>query len=138
MRNDANQHRNSRLSRVMGNTRVSTATAPSTRRRHERAPRVSVFKFAEAIFPSRQTIKCVIRNLSETGALIAADSVEGFPEYFTLNLPTGRGPTPVQLVWQKDNNGGVRFLDRAEAPPPAAKAAPAQGFGKRAAFGKRV
>lgn len=67
-------------------------------------------------------VRCIVRDMSVTGAKLAVrDSKHitktngkmGLPELFTLNIRLDRIAVDCRVVWQKDDEVGVRFT----APP---------------------
>jgi hypothetical protein len=55
-------------------------------------------------------IDCVVRNMSNTGAMLEVTSPVGIPQHFTLILPMdGHRRTPCQVVWRKEKRIGVAF-----------------------------
>jgi hypothetical protein len=55
------------------------------------APRRRVLKGARIVFNNdSSTVNCVVRNMSETGALLVVESSLGVPEEFHLVLDDGR------------------------------------------------
>lgn len=56
----------------------------------------------------RSTITCIVRNLSEGGALLRVESVVGIPDEFILSLD--HGPRlPSRVVWRRATELGVEF-----------------------------
>jgi hypothetical protein len=72
-------------------------------------PRSRVFKAGTIEFHGGG-IDCVVRNMSETGAMLEVTSPVGIPEHFTLILPTdGHHHMPCHVVWRKEKRIGVAF-----------------------------
>jgi hypothetical protein len=54
-------------------------------------------------------IKCVVRDLSTTGAALEVSSQLGIPATFTLVVPGDGLHLPCAVVWRKDYRIGVHF-----------------------------
>ena len=74
------------------------------------ASRRKVLKGAHAVFnDGRSTISCIVRNLSDDGALLRFDSVIGLPDAFVLALSDGtRRACAIQR--RSGTEVGVTFL----------------------------
>jgi len=53
-------------------------------------------------------ITCMVRNWSDTGAMLDVSPI-GIPEHFTLLVPPDGRRKPCRLVWRKEKRIGVRF-----------------------------
>jgi PilZ domain len=55
------------------------------------------------------SIPCVVRNLSETGAAIEANSPLWFPDQFILWIERDNSRRWCRIVWRRDKRIGVHF-----------------------------
>jgi diguanylate cyclase (GGDEF)-like protein len=62
----------------------------------------------------QSTIDCIVRRVSETGAVIEVESVLGVPERFHLLIPGEGEPQPCKRSWQSEKQVGLVF-ETAEA-----------------------
>ena len=72
------------------------------------AVRQHVLKAATIEFGSGE-IRCVVRNISATGAALDLSSPIEIPEHFTLALPADGQQMPCHVVWRNDRRIGVAF-----------------------------
>ena len=56
------------------------------------------------------TVDCVVRNTSETGALLELKSHAGIPDKFTLIIKPDYLKRSCELVWRSARNIGVKFV----------------------------
>ncbi|HET9902795.1 MAG TPA: PilZ domain-containing protein [Xanthobacteraceae bacterium] len=64
----------------------------------------------------RGRISCIVNNLSNGGARITC--AEPLPDEFILKLTPGRGhPRECRVVWRRNQDLGVQFVDRLWDPP---------------------
>ena len=75
---------------------------------HRRAPRYDVLKTGTVKF-GRNSINCLVRNLSTTGAAIEISSRAELPERFVLVVPGDGLQLPCRTVWRKEHRIGVAF-----------------------------
>lgn len=61
----------------------------------------------------RSTISCLVRNLSDTGALLRVESPIGIPDIFTLVIP-GELQHEARVVRRSGTEVGVTFVARAQ------------------------
>ena len=84
------------------------------KRRH---PRRRVLKQARIIFNNRfSVVDCTVRDLSLSGCRIRLHAPLPLPRAFIVAFPLLQVERPARLVWQKELEAGVEFLD---PPPPA-------------------
>jgi hypothetical protein len=67
-----------------------------------------VFKAAIIEFPGR-AFSCVVRDLSDTGALLEIPSQTGIPHEFSLSIPTAELQRPCRAVWRSAKGIGIAF-----------------------------
>jgi len=72
------------------------------------APRHRVSKAAKIEFLDN-TISCVVRDLSLTGAAIEASVRFGIPERFTLIMPDDGLRLACRVAWRREYRMGVAF-----------------------------
>jgi hypothetical protein len=75
---------------------------------HRRASRYDVLKTGTVKF-GRNSINCLVRNLSTTGAAIEISSRAELPERFVLVVPGDGLQLPCRTVWRKEHRIGVAF-----------------------------
>ena len=71
------------------------------------AQRNRVLKAGKIEFGS-SAINCMVRNITELGAMIDVTSPIGIPDHFTLALQTGRHKY-CRIIWRNDKRIGVAF-----------------------------
>ena len=54
-------------------------------------------------------ISCLVRNMSDSGAMLDVTSPIGVPELVSLVIPTEGKRLPCRVVWRKEKRIGVRF-----------------------------
>ena len=54
-------------------------------------------------------ITCMVRNMSDTGAMLDVATPVGIPHHFTLVLRANGHRMPCRLVWWKEKRIGVAF-----------------------------
>jgi hypothetical protein len=74
-----------------------------------RAQRLRTFKGGSILFGTAPAIDCVIRNMSETGALLAVESPVGIPDEFTLLIKPELIKRACRVAWRKADRIGVHF-----------------------------
>ena len=72
------------------------------------SPRTKTLKGAQISWPSGSAVKCIVRNLSETGAKIEVHSP--VPATFDLVFDLDHSRRSCRVVWRKEPMMGVRFL----------------------------
>jgi hypothetical protein len=76
---------------------------------HRIAPRHRVLKAGTVEFGGGG-IDCIVKNVSDTGALLEVTSPVGIPERFTLVIPQDNIAKPCRVMWRKEKRIGVAFL----------------------------
>ncbi len=81
---------------------------------HQQAPkkdreaqRKSVYKFGLVQAPNGEEIRCVVRDLSESGAKLVLEGTISLPGEFRLVIDGYHAPTHALLKWQNENEAGV-------------------------------
>jgi hypothetical protein len=77
---------------------------------HRIKPRLRTLKGGSILFGVAPAVDCVIRNMSETGALLAVDSAIGIPEDFTLLIKPELIKRNCRVMWRSANRIGVAFV----------------------------
>jgi hypothetical protein len=54
-------------------------------------------------------VTCMVRNMSDGGAMLDVATVAGIPGYFTLILRADGRRMPCQAVWWREKRIGVAF-----------------------------
>jgi hypothetical protein len=72
------------------------------------SPRTKTLKGAQLFWPAGSAVKCIVRNLSETGAKIEVHSP--VPATFDLVFDCDLSRHSCQVVWRKEPMMGVRFI----------------------------
>jgi hypothetical protein len=54
-------------------------------------------------------ITCMVRNMSDTGAMLDVATPVGIPDHFTLVLRANGHRMPCHVVWWKEKRIGVAF-----------------------------
>src|SRR5262245_22351879 len=57
----------------------------------------------------QSSIDCIVRRISDVGAVIEVESVRGIPEHFHLMIPGEGAPQPCKRAWQSDKQIGLVF-----------------------------
>ena len=78
---------------------------------NRRADRAKVFRAAKIIYNNKMSVsECSIRDLSDTGCRVVAESLAGIPDHFTLHVLTGDSRYECEVAWRKYNMMGLRFI----------------------------
>lgn len=88
------------------------------RRRHTRSRDFASGTIADG--RRRATVDCVVRNLSEGGALLLLDEPRRAP--VEMELAIRGGSRPARIVWRGDTAVGVAFATENHLPAPRAAA----------------
>jgi hypothetical protein len=72
------------------------------------SPRTKTLKGAQLVWPAGSAVKCIVRNLSETGAKIEVHSP--VPGTFDLVFDSDHSRHSCRVVWRKEPMMGVKFL----------------------------
>jgi hypothetical protein len=70
--------------------------------------RMRTLKGAQIIWPTAAPIKCIVRNLSETGASLEVHSP--VPPTFYILFDGDQSQRLCGVVWRKETRIGVKFL----------------------------
>jgi hypothetical protein len=84
------------------------AGAPPLRLERRLAPRRNTHIAAEIVFDGRQRLTCIVKNVSETGAMLELQGVGKVPNNFTLEVP-GHQPQRCRVVWRTLRQMGVEY-----------------------------
>jgi hypothetical protein len=72
--------------------------------------RTRVLKGAKMLFGKFTVVDCIVRNLTNKGAGLEAESANDLPDRLDLTLDAGHSIRQCRLVWRKSNTAGVEFL----------------------------
>jgi hypothetical protein len=70
-----------------------------------------VLKAGTIAFGQAAGIDCVVKNMSEKGALLSVTTSVGIPDSFTLLIPHDQLQRPVRVIWRRAQSVGVVFED---------------------------
>jgi hypothetical protein len=73
------------------------------------APRKRVLKSGIIDLGAGGTIACSVKNISETGALVEANTPLFIPDKFKLIVQTEELSRPCHVIWRKEKRIGVVF-----------------------------
>lgn len=90
--------------RLLGKIRAGSVAGEK-----RRAARRSVARAARISF-ARQSMTCIVRNLSATGAAIEAANLAAIPDSFRLVLEMESTERRCQVAWRRTNRVGVQFI----------------------------
>jgi hypothetical protein len=75
------------------------------------APRMRTFKGAQLVAPGLfSTFDCIVRNMSETGALVEVPSTVGIPGVIILRLNDRTLERNCRVAWRTEQRMGLRFV----------------------------
>lgn len=75
------------------------------------SPRGRALKGAKIAFNQKASVMdCIVRNLTDKGALLKVPSTVGIPERFDIKLDTERAYRPCKVVWRRDDSLGIEFI----------------------------
>ena len=72
------------------------------------SPRKRVLKAGTIEFGG-SAITCMVRNMSDTGAMLDVATPVGIPDHFTLVLRANGRRMPCRVAWRKEKRIGVAF-----------------------------
>lgn len=75
-----------------------------------RSPRRRVLKAGTISFGIAAGIDCVVKNISDTGALISVESSVGVPNNFTLVIRTDSLRREAVVKWRRARSIGIAFV----------------------------
>jgi hypothetical protein len=52
---------------------------------------------------------CILRNISETGALLQIEHIAGLPSHFTVGVELDAFEVPAKWIWREEERVGVQF-----------------------------
>jgi hypothetical protein len=73
--------------------------------------RVKVFKGAVIAFAGT-TVPCMVRNLTESGAMLELKSRAGIPDHFELRIQAESFVRQCRVIWVTEAKLGVSFADK--------------------------
>jgi hypothetical protein len=81
-------------------------TTIAEKRGHQRH---RVFKAGKIGFNRGSVIDCLVRNVSESGALLQVVTPLGIPDRFDLMIEGEKAPRACRIMWRKERQIGVAF-----------------------------
>ncbi|HZS81967.1 MAG TPA: PilZ domain-containing protein [Stellaceae bacterium] len=90
----------------MQNGEDGKAGAGAERRRHERAPLLH----SGSLHQNDDVVDCVIKDISASGARLMMERRIAEQDNFILDID-GVGLFPSRIVWQREGQAGIRFLN---------------------------
>jgi hypothetical protein len=83
-----------------------------------RAPRVRTFLQARISYgDGALSIECTVNQLSDVGARVNLASTSALPDRFDIVIPQRDIARRAKLVWRKDDQVGIEFVDGEESHP---------------------
>lgn len=76
----------------------------------ERAKREHVFRPGRLYLSKTHHVRCVIRNVSETGAYVHMESTEPLPEIVVLRFEQTGTVKKCRVAWQNEIEVGLAFI----------------------------
>ena len=73
-------------------------------------PRQRTFKSGTIVFNRAGGVTGMVRNLSQTGAMLEVESVIGIPDEFTLLIEHDHFRRNCRVVWRRPTRIGVEFM----------------------------
>ena len=73
-------------------------------------PRHRTLKAGTIVFNRAGGITGLVRNLSQTGAMLEVETVIGIPDDFTLLIETDHFKRDCHVVWRRPTRIGVEFV----------------------------
>ena len=82
------------------------------RENRRRAPRVRTLKAARIVINGGYSVyDCLIRNLSDTGAMLAMSAPQGVPSQFQIMMDAAKQRRQCTVRWRSENALGMSFDD---------------------------
>ncbi len=103
----------SNASAKAGDVRISEIKTRSSKK--GRAPREPVFRPGKIFLSKTHNVRCVIRNVSATGAYVHMDNTHPLPERVVLHFTQSGLVKKCRVVWQKEVEAGLEFIDPDQA-----------------------
>jgi hypothetical protein len=74
-----------------------------------RSPRHRVYKAGTIAFNRAGGVRCIVRNISETGACLQFDNPFGIPGSFDLVITSDQASHHCDVMWRAGHRMGVAF-----------------------------
>jgi hypothetical protein len=75
-------------------------------------PREKVYRFARLVLTGEMSVKCVVLDLSRSGARVQYDNFgAGLPEFVTLEFEASGISRKARVRWERDHQAGLAFVD---------------------------
>ncbi|MDH7795506.1 MULTISPECIES: PilZ domain-containing protein [unclassified Beijerinckia] len=80
--------------------------------RRQRQRRRTYLRGLIAFNDRNSTLECLVRNLSQNGALISIPNTSDIPGAFEIAIHKQGESRPAQMVWLTETHAGIRFVPR--------------------------
>lgn len=108
-----------RIEKITATAKRHSLTMSRRRKETRQSDRKTVFKPASLAYGEANATHCIVNNISTHGARITIDRNDAFPQQVTLKIDLSAISYDAQIMWCKDKEYGLRFLD--EASPTASR-----------------
>lgn len=90
--------------------KVTDVRIPQLRQKPTRAKREPVFRPGKVYLTKTDSLRCVIRNVSETGAYVRLEGAHPLPPVVVLRFDQTGVVKKAHLAWQNENEAGLEFI----------------------------
>ena len=90
--------------------RVTERQYPDTMIERRAAQRIRTFKGGSILFGNAPAVECLVRNLSDKGALLTLDSTYAIPDEFTVLMRPEIRKRNCRVAWRIEDRMGGRFV----------------------------
>lgn len=77
----------------------------------DRAQREAVFRLARIFTGKNASVRCIVYNISATGARITMEGAFALPPVVILKLDYNREIRKSQIIWQNKTDAGLKFIE---------------------------
>jgi len=109
MAKDKNRLAN-RLAAIKSAKPVAWSAPPPLKKRQGRAERNDTYRFARLIYDTGETVNCILKDISQTGAKVMIEGNFTLPRKMTLKIDQAGVSKAVHIVWQDETIVGLAFL----------------------------
>lgn len=104
-----------RLKKIAAATPVESDPPPKAtkprRSAGKRSARDETYKFAEISVGGRQTIRCIVLDMSAGGVRVALDGSVSLPEQVRIRIVSAGVARIADVVWRNATEAGLKFAD---------------------------
>lgn len=97
------------------NAKPVVCPPPRVRQQHsqlpERAARENVFRLASVYIRKNTSVRCVVNNVSVSGARISLKIEQRLPEIVVIKFDQNGARKRARVVWQKKGEAGIAFIN---------------------------